>query len=293
MDWLKEGPTWPNHEASRFISARATRWHLQQMGGGDASRPHALLLHGAGATTHSYADLMPALATQFRVTALDLPGHGFTTMLGSGRPNLKAVAKGICDVLEKEEIVPALIVGHSAGAAVAVQMVANQLIKPACLVSINGSFYPFSGLAQHLFPAFAKLLFLNPLAPRIFASSAKKPKRITNLIESTGSKLNEAQVALYQRAFQSSKHVEGTLELMANWNLVPMEKLLASLDLPVLQVIGDRDGTVRPSNAVKTAAFLKHGQLLEFNGCGHLVHEERPAEVAAAILDFFNESISG
>lgn len=286
MDWVKEGPSWPNHEQSRFVSVRATRWHLQQMGQGDPLKPDLLLLHGAGATTHSYADLMPLLAKDFKVTALDLPGHGFTTMLGSGRPNRQNVAQGISALLQKEEINPRLIVGHSAGAAVAVQLVADGLIDPAGLVSMNGSFYPFPGMAQHMFPVFAKLLFYNPIAPRVFASGAKNPKRINKLIESTGSQLTEAQIALYRRAFSSSTHVEGTLEMMANWDLVPMAELLKSLQLPVLQIIGSSDGTVKPSAARKTATLLQSGQLEEFEGYGHLVHEEIPAQIAETICRF-------
>lgn len=286
MDWLKEGPSWPNHDASRFVSVRATRWHLQQMGHEDQSKPDLLLLHGAGATTHSYADLLPLLAKDFKVTALDLPGHGFTTMLGSGRPNRQNVAQGIAALLQKEGVKPALVVGHSAGAAVAVQLVADQLIDPAGLVSMNGSFYPFSGMAQHMFPVFAKVLFYNPIAPKLFAAGAKNPKRINKLIESTGSQLTDAQISLYRRAFRSSTHVEGTLEMMANWNLETMAGLLQSLSLPVLQIIGTKDGTVKPSAARKTATLLQSGQLEEFDGYGHLIHEEIPAKIAQTICRF-------
>lgn len=287
MDWVKLAQHWPNNEVSRFVSVRGTRWHIQQMGQDAKTKPHIVLLHGAGATTHSYGDLLPELAKDFQVTALDLPGHGFTTMLGPGRPTLPNVAQGVGELLEKEGVTPALMVGHSAGAAVCVQMIAGGLINPAGLVSINGSFYPFTGAAQHMFPAIAKLLFLNPLAPRIVAASAKNPKRVLNLIDSTGSKLSDEKIAFYRHAFQSSKHVEGTLELMANWDLVPMEAMLRALDLPVLQIIGGNDGTVKPSASRRTAALLKHGQMLEFEGRGHLVHEEIPLDVADAIRGFY------
>lgn len=290
MDWVTLGPSWPNNEVSRFVSVRGTSWHIQQMGQENADKPHALLLHGAGATTHSYGDLMPELSEDFQVTAIDLPGHGFTTMLGTGRPKLPNVAQGVADLLEKEGVRPALIVGHSAGAAVAVQMTAAGLISPVALVSINGSFYPFTGAAQHMFPAIAKLLFLNPFAPRIVAASAKNPKRVLKLIDSTGSKLSEDQISFYRHCFQSAKHVEGTLELMSSWDLVPMEGLLRSLDIPVLQIIGDVDGTVKPSNARKTATLLKHGSTKEFEGRGHLVHEEIPQEVAQSIRIFYHEA---
>jgi magnesium chelatase accessory protein len=65
---------WPHRTASRFVSAGGIEWHVQVMGKG----PCALLLHGTGASTHSFRDLAPALAPDFSVIAVDLPGHGFT-----------------------------------------------------------------------------------------------------------------------------------------------------------------------------------------------------------------------
>ena len=45
---------------------------------GDPSAPVMLLLHGFPSSSHMYRDLIPLLATRFRVIAPDLPGFGFT-----------------------------------------------------------------------------------------------------------------------------------------------------------------------------------------------------------------------
>ncbi|MCF5054769.1 alpha/beta fold hydrolase [Pseudomonas syringae] len=45
---------------------------------GDPSAPVMLLLHGFPSSSHMYSDLIPLLATRFRVIAPDLPGFGFT-----------------------------------------------------------------------------------------------------------------------------------------------------------------------------------------------------------------------
>lgn len=75
MNWDHDGRDWPNREHSRFVEAAGLRWHVQQMGRG----PVLLLLHGTGASTHSWRALMPLLAAEFTVVAPDLPGHGFTS----------------------------------------------------------------------------------------------------------------------------------------------------------------------------------------------------------------------
>ncbi len=254
-------------------------------------KPQMLLLHGSGATTHSYAELLPILAEQFSVTAIDLPGHGFTSPLGNGKPTLARVAEAVSAFMQQEDIQPDIIVGHSAGAAIGVQAVAAGGLKPKSIVSINGAFYPFPGFAGSMFPLAAKLLFLNPIVPKLFSFTAGNFGRIESLIESTGSKLNKEGLALYQKAMLSSDHVNGTLAMMANWDLEPMRELLSHLPIPMLQIIGMRDGTISPSTAVETANLLKHGSRLDFRGKGHLVHEELPEEVAAAISDFALETL--
>ena len=48
---------------------------------GPADAPAVLLLHGFGASSHMFRDLIPRLAGQYRVVAPDLPGFGQTTVL--------------------------------------------------------------------------------------------------------------------------------------------------------------------------------------------------------------------
>ena len=78
MDWARDGRDWPHHQHSRFVSSGGRRWHVQQWPAPSAHAPQLLLLHGTGASTHSWRDLVPLLARHAGVVALDLPGHGFT-----------------------------------------------------------------------------------------------------------------------------------------------------------------------------------------------------------------------
>ncbi len=73
-DWDRAGADWPNRDASHFLRGGNTHWHYQRMGSG----PPLMLLHGTGASTHSWRDLLPKLARHHDVIAPDLPGHGFT-----------------------------------------------------------------------------------------------------------------------------------------------------------------------------------------------------------------------
>lgn len=284
-DWRIEGKGWPHAETSRFIKAGGIDWHVQVMGEG----PVALLLHGTGAATHSWRDLAPLLGAHFTVVAPDLPGHGFTSPIRRATP--KAVAASIAALTQALGLPPALTIGHSAGAAIAMTMVQHQLAPPQAVIGLGGALLPFPGMAGKLFPALARLLFVNPLMPEIFAMRARVPGEIASFIErSTGSQLDVTGLALYTRLLKSSGHIAGALGLMANWDLEPLETALPTLDLPVLLAHGERDKTIPSATSRTVAARLPRGQALILPGLGHLAHEEDPAGHAALITAFAREN---
>ncbi|MEO0328232.1 MAG: alpha/beta fold hydrolase BchO [Pseudomonadota bacterium] len=288
MDWERERQAWPYADHSQFVPVDGTRFHVQIVGEGTG----LLLLHGSGATTHSWEGIISELSKNYRVITVDLPGHGFTEMLSNRRATLSNVSTAIHKLLNGLDEAPEVIIGHSAGAAIAAQMIANGYDAAKALVSINGAFYPFPGFARELFPAIARVLFLNPFTPKFFAATANKGASVDRLIASTGSRLDEKQVNYYRRAFCSSHHVEGTLAMMANWDLTQMEAQLKSLDVPVLQIIGEKDGTIDPKVANRTHKLLKDGLLKRLNGYGHLVHEEVPELVTDEILNFLRQKLT-
>jgi magnesium chelatase accessory protein len=285
-NWQIEGKGWPNAEASRFVTAGGLKWHVQVMGAG----PVLLLLHGTAAATHSWRDLAPLLAEHFTVVAPDLPGHGFTSPLN--RPTPVGVATAVAALMEALHLAPALTVGHSAGAAIALTMADKGLARPQAIVSLGGALLPFPGMAGKLFPAMARMIFVNPLMPELFAMRARVPGEVPSFLHrSTGSRIDQRGLGLYERLMKTSGHIAGALALMANWDLEPLERALPGLDLPILLAHGDGDKTIPSKTAHKVAARLPQGRALVLPGLGHLAHEEDPAGHAALILAFARESI--
>jgi magnesium chelatase accessory protein len=279
LSWARDGRDWPHRAASRFVEAGGLSWHVQEMGQG----PTLLLLHGTGASTHSWRDLLPLLARDFHVVAPDLPGHGFTEAPERDRLSLPAMARGLTALLGKLGVEPEGIVGHSAGAAIAMQMVLTGAVAPSCLISLNGALLPFKGVASQLFPSVARLLVLNPLVPRLFAWRAGSTEAVTQLLEGMGSRLDARGQDLYQRLFSNRVHVASTLGMMANWDLEALGRSFGRLDLPVLLVVGAGDRAVPPGDARAVAQRLPDARIETLPGAGHLVHEEKPGDIAALI----------
>ena len=273
-DWSHEGRDWPNRQASRFVNAGGLRWHVQVMGSG----PALLLLHGAGAATHSWRDLAPLLAKDFTVIAPDLPGHGFTeTPRGDGL-SLPGMARALTALLAKLGVEPALAVGHSAGAAIAVRIALEGRFAGG-VVSLNGALKPFPGAAGHIFPAMAKLLFLNPVAQQVFAWRAARPGAVARLIESTGSTIDAAGLRYYGALLGTTGHIAGALGMMARWDLHGLQADLTAFSRPLTLVAAERDSAVPPKVAEEVHTAIPHSRLIYLPGLGHLAHEEAPGPI--------------
>ena len=282
LQWDTHGQDWPNRRASRFVEAGGIRWHVQLAGDG----PVALLLHGTGASTHSWRDLLPELAREFTVVAPDLPGHGFTTAAADEGYSLSGMAGAIASLLASLEVSPRLAVGHSAGAAIALRMVLDGGIAPDAVVSINGALLPFRGLPGQLFSPAARLLARLDFVPRLVARRAADPDAVTRLLRDTGSRLDDEGVALYRRLMCSPAHVAATIAMMSRWDLAPMIREYPELAVPLLLVVGDQDGTVAPQEADRVARLVPGARVERLAGLGHLAHEEEPGRVAELIIGF-------
>jgi magnesium chelatase accessory protein len=284
-DWNLEGRGWPNAEFSRFLKAGELTWHVQVAGAG----PVLLLLHGTGAATHSWRDLLPLLAGNFTVIAPDLPGHGFTRGVMRNGPTLPGMAAAVAALLKALDVTPSVIVGHSAGAAVGLRMVLDGCVSPQAFVALSPALLPFPGLAAQLFPTLAKILFFNPFAPHIFARMAGPLREVERFMgKSTGSEIDAVGIELYARLFRKPAHIRGTIAMMANWDLVPLQRDLPRLRLPLTVIHGDQDTAIAPDKAREAARLVPGARFEMLQRLGHLAHEEQPQRIAELILESFD-----
>jgi len=280
LEFDTHGRDWPHRDRSEFVRADGLTWHVQRMGSGSL----VLLVHGTAASTHSWRALLPALAARHSVMAMDLPGHGFTSPPRSERGySLPAMATSLTQLLDTLGVRPLVCVGHSAGAAILARMCLDGSIGPRAVVSLNGALLPLRGPVQQLFAPLAKLLTLNPFAPRLFAWWGTSRAAVERTIAGTGSTLDEAGIDLYARLFANPGHVSAALSMMASWDLEPLQPRLRELGARLLLVAGSNDRAIPPENAMDLAEAIPGAKLHLLRGLGHLAHEERPDLVAELI----------
>jgi len=278
--WEREKGIWPLHECSRFVVAGGIRWHVQQKGSG----PSLLLVHGTGASTHSWRDVLPLLAREFSVIAVDLPGHAFTQSVSPWRSSLTAMSEALADLLKTLGIDPVYCVGHSAGAAIVCRMTLDGLVTPRGLASLNGAFLPFAGGAGALFAPLAKLLGSSSLLPRLVAWRAGDAAAVRRLIAGTGSTLDTRGVELYARLVRCPSHVAAAFAMMGHWDLNSFERDLPRLKTPLTLIVGENDLTISPKQALRIKQHLPGSTIQSLPRLGHLAHEEAPEKVAELVL---------
>jgi magnesium chelatase accessory protein len=271
---------WPNKSASRFVDAAGVRWHVQTAGDG----PTLLLLHGAGASTDSWRDLLPILSQSFHVVAPDLPGQGRSEAGPSSVFPMRGMARAMSALVRRIGANPDIVVGHSAGAALAVRMSLDRLISPKLLIGLNAALQPFGASMAPFFTGVAKFLALNPVAPRLFAWRASRPGAVERLITETGSHIDRRGVNLFRYLATNPYLVAATLRMMANWDVQELQSELPKLKAPLHMLMGECDRTITISQASAIGRSAPHVQIEQIAAVGHLAHEEKPELIAARII---------
>ena len=288
---IKPPPDWPCAQFSESILVAGVRWHYQRIKHEEASnnpsnnaallatktaeQPKLLLLHGTGASTHSWAPLVAQLRDHWDCLLVDLPGHGFSSGFVAGVPTLPRIASALSELLSALAFQPRVIGGHSAGAAIAVQMALGHC-ECRSLVSINGAFLPFGSVAAPIFSKAAGWLAKARLFQQTTALHGYFRRPITKLLEETGSHPNEQMIRAYQLLMRRPEHIRGTLQMMAAWDLQQLKSQLGTLSTPIELVVCANDKTVSPWQSQRLAELVVNARLTEIPRLGHLGHEEQP-----------------
>jgi magnesium chelatase accessory protein len=194
--------------------------------------------------------------------------------------------------LKQVGLQPAIAAGHSAGAAILLQMCLDGLIVPRSVVSLNGALLPFAshGTGRSFFAPLAKLFATNPLVPMLFSWQAADSKVVEKLLASTGSTISREGVGFYARLARRSGHAGAALKMMANWGLTEFSAKLSKVKTPLLLIVGSQDRSIPPSEADRVQRRIEGSRVVRMQGLGHLAHEEKPQETCEMIVKFAHET---
>lgn len=263
---------WPNRDYSHFVHIDGVNWHVQTRGSG----PPLLMIHGTGASAHTWAALAEDLSDRFTLIMPDLPGQGFSSPLPDEEISLEGFAHRLERLMEHLGMRPKLLVGHSAGAVIATHMSLHTQSAPAAIISLNGAFLPFGSAAAPVFNRMAKWLSRSRLLAYITAAHGMFNRPVRNMLVETGSVPSAQMMRCYRELISRPDHVTGTLKMMAGWDLGNQRQLLPSLRTPLHLVTCSNDRTVSPWQSERLSEFIACSKLYTVPDLGHLGHEEDP-----------------
>jgi len=267
-------------EESRFLEFDGWRVHYRDEGPREA--PVLVLIHGTGASLHTYDEMVPSLTDRFRVIRYDLPGFGLT---GSG-PNCDFSpafdASFLHRVLKELEVAGKVsLVGNSLGGRIAWEYALSQPERVQCLVLIDALGYPLSkwplaiqGARLPLVGELQRYMTPRGLVSRSLREVYGRPERVKDeVIERCFELLlrEDNRASFVRRA-----RVDGTQE----------SERIASVSQPTLVLWGRLDRWIPVAHADLFAADIKQAECKIYPHLGHVPQEEEPATVAADILDF-------
>ena len=283
MNWQQAQHYWPFAQYSQFTLQKPHLWHIQDIGTG----PVILLIHGAGSTTHSWQHLVPFLTDRYRVIMVDLPGQGFTRLGAQQRCGLDHMAEDLLSCLTALDLEPKVIIGHSAGAAIALRLVGLAKFDFK-VIGINAALDHFRGVAGVLFPLLAKAIANLPFSSSVLSKIAGHENTVDRILKGTGSDLMAADLEFYKELMRCRSHIGATMQMMAQWDLEPLLARLPSLQAETHLIASSNDLAVPCLTSQRAAALLPNADYQTLSNLGHLAHEEDAATIANCITPLLN-----
>ncbi len=259
------------------------RWEVGERGAG---RP-LLLLHGFTGRGSAWGAHATAFARAFRVTTVDLPGHGRSGIATPQRMTVERTADDLTVILERLDAVPADVIGYSLGARIALRLAVAHPRSVRRLVLES----PSAGLAT------ADERIARRRADLELATSIEDGGIAAFVAHWEAQPIFASQVALPParsarlRAMRLANDPSGLAASLRGAGQGSMEPLfddLPDLSVPTLVIAGALDTIGRP-RAEAIAAGIPGARLEIIGDAGHTPHEEQPATFRRLALDFLLE----
>lgn len=231
-----------------------------------------VLLHGVGLRAEAWNRQIDALSGSYHVTAFDMPGHGESAL----RPEMTCVSD-YADAVLADLTEPALVIGHSMGAMIALDLASRAPDLVRGVVALNAVFERSADAARAVQRRAAELDGESLVDPSValerwFGIEASDEQ------SACGDWLSDVSPAGYKAAYTVFAHDPG-----------PDRAALADLSCPALFMTGAQEPNSTPEMSQAMAALAPSGRAIIVPEAAHMMPMTHPDEVNAALLDFAEE----
>lgn len=257
--------------------------------------PLIVLMHGFGASTFSWRDVIEPLGAYGDVIAYDRPGFGFTDRptkwAGTNPYGFAGNFELLDDLIAKfgtgRDVV---LVGHSAGGQLAAEYARLNPTNISALVLVDPAILTTGGAPDGLdwLWAIPQIDKLGPILVGGIASSGMDLLR-----ESYADQAMLTPDVL--RGYREPLTVAGWEEGFWNFSTAPRSNDLAAnlsdLTQPILLITGDVDTVVPTADTVALNSMFPDSRLVVIDRAGHLPQEEKPADFMQAFETYWSDLV--
>jgi pimeloyl-ACP methyl ester carboxylesterase len=240
-----------------------------------------VLLHGLGSYRGAWDGVVPALAAEFDVIAVDLPGFGESPTLPAGvEPTPAALAAAVVGLLDELGIERPHVAGNSLGGWVALELARLRPVASVVLLSPAGLWRSSSPaynraslrgtrlLCEHLERPLRALVRFRVARSLALAQIYGRPGRMTP---------DQAREAISNMA--RCPGFAATERAMARRHYRATEQL----DAPVTVAFGSRDRLLLPHQSRHVEQLPAGTRVAALPGCGHVPMTDDPVAVGALL----------
>jgi pimeloyl-ACP methyl ester carboxylesterase len=272
---------------SDFIDVKGQIVHLRDEGPRSDPSP-IVLLHGTGASLHTWEGWVRTLKKTRRVITFDLPAFGltgpFTGQYAADDYRGDTYARFVLDVLDVLKVSNAVIGGNSLGGEVAWRTATLAPARFTRLVLIDASGYDFTPGSVPLGFRIARIPVLNRLGEHLLPR-ALVAASVAN-VYADDSRITEALVDRYYELTLREGNRRALGHRMQQLEPGAAAGRLKTIAMPTLVLWGGADQLIPVLNAQRFASDIQGARVVVLDQLGHVPHEEDPARSLAPVLEF-------
>lgn len=268
---------------SEFVSFNEMEVHYRDEGDNSDSIP-IVLIHGTGASLHTFDAWTKQLQKNYRVVRMDLPGFGLTGPFPDGNYAMENYVGYISQFLEVLDIDQCILGGNSLGGEIAWRFTAQYPEKVEKLILIDAAGYPLESKSVPLGFRMARTPVLNKIMTYVTPRSMVRSS-VEN-VYTDKSKVSDELVERYFKLTLREGNRQALVDRMTMKNQPDKTDLIKTIRQPTLILWGEDDLLIPVSYAYRFEQDLPDAALVLLKDLGHVPMEEDPEASLPPVLEF-------
>lgn len=246
--------------------------------GDNPTLPPLIVIHGLYGAGQNFRSLSKWLATHFEVHLIDLRNHGASPH--SDEHSYAAMADDILEYLDEHGLAQAILLGHSMGGKVAMQVALNHPRRVSKLIVVDMAPKRYDPSIEHL---------------SLFKALADVPLHSLESRQDADKILARHKIILPIRQFLLTNLVKTDHGFDWRINLPVLseqyEKIIEPVNGqpypgPTLFIRGERSNYIQDKDWPLIEECFPQAKLVTVAGAGHWVHAEQPEVVLQQVIEF-------